>query len=99
MRARYEPCSPLRSRAAPCVEFRALADARFRPPCSRSGFDHHCVYLQTCIGQHNYAAFFALISSVFLWCVLVVALDVLFLIPSTLAPFGAPLNRCREEPT
>lgn len=64
-----------------------------------SGFDHHCVYLQTCIGKDNYPVFFTLISSVWLWCLLVAALDVLLIVPSSFAPFGQPLNQCSARPS
>jgi hypothetical protein len=59
-----------------------------------AGFDHHCVYLQTCIGKHNYPVFFTLISTVWLWCGLVAALDVFLAIPSSMGPFAQPLNQC-----
>eukprot|EP00302_Diacronema_sp_CCMP2436_P029914 CAMPEP_0179941038 /NCGR_PEP_ID=MMETSP0983-20121128/16703_1 /TAXON_ID=483367 /ORGANISM="non described non described, Strain CCMP 2436" /LENGTH=310 /DNA_ID=CAMNT_0021847913 /DNA_START=23 /DNA_END=955 /DNA_ORIENTATION=+ len=62
------------------------------------GFDHHCVYLQTCIGKNNYPVFFTLITSVWLWCVLVAALDVFLAIPASYAPFAQPLNYCTANP-
>ena len=47
------------------------------------GFDHHCAYLQTCVGASNYRPFFALLFSMTVWTNGLLAIDVaLLLAPS-----------------
>ena len=40
------------------------------------GFDHHCVFLQACVGRRNYSAFLGLVATLFLWTATLLALDV-----------------------
>ena len=40
------------------------------------GFDHHCVFLQACVGRRNYNAFLGLVATLFLWTATLLALDV-----------------------
>lgn len=59
-----------------------------------SGFDHHCTYLQTCIGKHNYPVFFTLLSTVWLWALTMTICDVLNALPIGTAAVGSPFNQC-----
>lgn len=53
-------------------ESHVLAGTKHCGACNRcsSGFDHHCRYLNNCIGKRNYAEFFRLILWVFQMCLL-----------------------------
>ena len=43
------------------------------------GFDHHCVYLQSCVGSANYRPFFTLLMLMTIWTNSLVAIDVALL--------------------
>jgi len=58
------------------------------------GFDHHCTYLQTCIGQHNYPVFFTLLTTTWLWALSMTICDVLNALPIGTAAIGTPFNTC-----
>jgi len=34
------------------------------------GFDHHCLWLNTCVGTHNYRAWLGFMASLFVWTIL-----------------------------
>ena len=40
------------------------------------GFDHHCVWLGTCIGKLNYTVFFHFISMTFLYIIYILAFTI-----------------------
>lgn len=43
------------------------------------GFDHHCVYLQSCVGSANYRPFFTLLMLMSIWTNSLVAVDIALL--------------------
>ena len=47
---------------------RAVGDAKHCRTCDKcvGGFDHHCKWLNNCVGEKNYKSFFALVCAVFL---------------------------------
>jgi palmitoyltransferase ZDHHC1/11 len=53
-------------------------DAKHCGSCNRcvNNFDHHCRWLNNCVGQTNYQSFFRLICSVFVLTLLHNAVDI-----------------------
>jgi len=69
----------------PCVTFwcfgKTLETSRYCASCQKSviGLDHHCTWLNTCIGRKNYASFFTLICVGFAQMCVQVVVSVLLL--------------------
>ena len=59
-----------------------MAGSQHCGACNRcaSGFDHHCVYLNNCIGESNYDSFFKLIIWVFWMCLLYFVTNIIVII-------------------
>ena len=56
------------------------------------GFDHHCVYLQSCVGSANYRTFLALLLAITIWTSGLLAIDVALLLAPT--DGAAAFDRC-----
>ena len=60
---------------------RSKVSTRYCGTCHKSvaGLDHHCLWLNTCIGSKNYISFFILILTGFLQTTLQVIIGILYL--------------------
>ena len=56
------------------------------------GFDHHCVYLQSCVGAANYRSFLALLLAMTIWTGGLLAIDAALLLAPTDGAFD--FDRC-----